>query len=160
MQALEPDSWEELKEFYVKRRISQHEHNRKKRRPLPILSTWLQQRRSGAAAESSGFNPQLSASRHQQDHGADETEPDANEFEDNDTGRIQEMMNAIRKLQAWETALLRRFGDRFKDKAEKLAMNPMWIKVMKLRAMLHRLKAMVETQQPTHRKLDTTRMKK
>ena len=36
---------------------------------------------------------------------------------------------AIRKLQLWEFALQRRFGDRFKNAPHKLAAHPLWQKV-------------------------------
>ena len=108
------------------------------RRPkrIPIFSTWLQRRRSAPAEPP-----------------AQET----TEFKGPAASKFTELDNAIRKVQMWEAALHRRFGDRFRDTPENLAMNPVWVKVMKLRAMLRRLKAMAEART---RGLDTTRMRK
>lgn len=115
---------------------------RQKRAPLPILSTWLQQRRS---ASSQVPNPVQPASVH----------------EEAQDPKMADLQKAIRKLQIWETALIRRFGDRFGDSPDNLAMNPLWVQVMKLRSMLKRLKVVAEMQAEAKARgqLDTTRMK-
>ena len=43
--------------------------------------------------------------------------------------KLDELNFAIRKLQMWEFALHRRFGDRFKDNPQQLAAHPIWQKV-------------------------------
>ena len=122
----------------------EHQPKRSKRLPTPIFSTWLLQRRSA------GFEPSSPSPKPEIE--MDEDPPGSVSYKNS------EVMNTIRKLQMWESALLRRFGDRFRDAPDQLAMNPLWVKVMKVRAVLHRLKAVVESQQ-NPRGLDTTRMK-
>lgn len=103
----------------------------------------------------------------------DQTRPDKSEQEYQDKSeeqdqqqpdtKLDELNLAIRKLQLWEFALQRRFGDRFKNAPHKLAAHPLWQKVMQLRQMLHRLMAMAEANRAKMqdtRGLDTTRMKK
>jgi len=125
---------------------------RRKRQPRPLFSFWLQHRRSAQSQdplpiafddEDTIAGQPADAGHGGGDHGRQQ--------------RLQELISGIRRLQLWEAALLRRFGDRFLDKPEKLTMNPLWMKVMKLRVMLHQLMQMAASEA---RGLDTTRMKK
>ena len=69
----------------------------------------------------------------------DQTRPDKSEQEYQDKSeeqdqqqpdtKLDELNLAIRKLQLWEFALQRRFGDRFKNAPHKLAAHPLWQKV-------------------------------
>ena len=71
----------------------------------------------------------------------DQTRPDKSEQEYQDKSeeqdqqqpdtKLDELNLAIRKLQLWEFALQRRFGDRFKNAPHKLAAHPLWQKVQK-----------------------------
>ena len=72
----------------------------------------------------------------------DQTRPDKSEQEYQDKSeeqdqqqpdtKLDELNLAIRKLQLWEFALQRRFGDRFKNAPHKLAAHPLWQKVQKI----------------------------
>lgn len=119
---------------------------RRKRGPTPNLASWLFQRRANRNPET--LNQASPPGTHLSASGAE-----ASEF---DHQRAQELNAAIMKLKIWEAALLHRFGDRFRDSPENLAMNPIWMKVMKLRSMLHQLMQVAEVQR---RGMDTTRMK-
>ena len=60
------------------------------------------------------------------------TEESNDEHEDNSPTKLEELNFAIRKLQMWEFALHRRFGDRFKNNPQQLAAHPIWQKVYSL----------------------------
>jgi len=127
-------------QYLDSRNKRQYLDSRDKRRPMPLLATWFQQRRSSPST-----TPQKVA------------RTVSNQQDQNENSKISELNHAIHRLRMWEAALQRRFGDRFRDNPEQLAMHPLWVKVMKLRAMLHRLMALAETRTKA---LDTTRMKK
>lgn len=142
--------------------------NRSKRH---IFSNWFlqhqrrsiinnkQPRNSGGASLSYQSRDQTRPSKSEQEYQDKSEEQDQQQP---DT-KLDQLNLAIRKLQLWEFALQRRFGDRFKNAPHKLAAHPLWQKVMKLRQMLHRLMAMAEANRAKMedtRGLDTTRMKK
>ncbi len=62
---------------------------------------------------------------------------------------------AIMKLRILEAGLLRRFGERLRVNPQEMSMNPLWVKMMKLRSLLHELMQMVKARK---RGLDATRM--
>lgn len=115
-----------------------------KRDPTPNLSSWVFRRRSNR-------NPEAMIEASEDSSGGHEAAS---------AMRLQELNNMIVKLKLWEAALLHRFGDRFRDSPEALAMNPIWVKVMKLRSMLHQLVQMASKAKASggHQGLDTTRM--
>jgi len=130
--------------------------NRSKRH---IFSNWfMQHQRRSVTEESDKYKNSGTSSDHQR-----KTEESNNEHEDNSPTKLEELNFAIRKLQMWEFALHRRFGDRFKNNPQQLAAHPIWQKIMKVRAMLHRLMAIAEAnraQMDEVRGLRNTRLKK
>jgi len=130
------------------------DQNRLKRH---IFSNWFLQHQRRSVNDESAQNKKSSTSLSKPDH---QRRPEKPNQEDDEHSEVQsatkldELNFAIRKLQMWEFALHRRFGDRFKDNPQQLAAHPIWQKIMKVRSMLHRLMALAEANRA---KMDDTR---